>query len=242
MTMRHLDRLSAAAVGSAVLVLTMGLGCGSGSDEPYKPAPAWSGRKASIPAVPQLPSSPIKAGDAYTVYGAIHHLNSRIHNTDVTAKDITIQGYIVQTNFDAAPQCAIHKVGKKDPDDCGKDIPGGIPIPSFWISDNKGDTKGPMIRVLGWAKNFATVFEAMNKYKNLKDPPKELYKDEIWMVDVPFPLPSVGAKVKITGKYGYTFMKSSTGLVADPKNGVMTYGSILYVEPAPEPAAFAKKT
>jgi hypothetical protein len=238
--MRHLERLSAAAIAS-VLLLTGLQGCSSGSDEPYKPAPAWSGRKASIPAVPQLPNTPTKAGDAYTVFGAIHHLNSRIHNTEVTAKDITIQGYIVQTNLAEAPQCAIHKTGKKDPDDCGKDLPGGIPIPSFWIADNKGDTKGPMIRVLGWAKNFASVFDAMEKYKNLKDPPKELFKDEIWMVDVPFPLPAVGAKVKVTGKYGYTFTKSSTGLVADPRNGVMTYGSILYLEPAPEPAAFAKK-
>src|SRR5215471_1801415 len=194
MTMRHLDRISAAAVVSAGLIVTLGLGCSSGGDEPYKPTPAWSGRKASIPAVPQLPNSPTKAGDAFTVFGAIH------------------------------------KVGKKDPDDCGKDIPGGIPIPSFWISDNKGDTKGPTIRVLGWAKNFASVYDAMEKYKNLKEPPKELFKDEIWMVDVPFPLPNVGAKVKVTGKYGYTFTKSSTGLVADPKNGVMTYSKVEYLE------------
>jgi hypothetical protein len=239
MTMRHVDRLAAAAALAGAVLVT--LGCGSGSDEPYKPAPAWSGRRASIPAVPQLPNTPTKAGDAYTVYGAIHHLNSRIHNTEVTAKDITIQGYIVQTNLEEAPQCAIHKVGKKDPDDCGKELPQGIPIPSFWIADNKGDTKGPMIRVLGWAKNFASVYEAMEKYKNLKDPPKELYKDEVWMVDVPFPLPAVGAKVKVTGKYGYTFTKSSTGLVSDPKSGVLTFGSILYLEPSPEPAAFAKK-
>ncbi len=159
--MRHLD-LSAAAI-SALLLVTLGMGCSSGSDEPYKASPSWSGRKASVPAVPQLPSTPVKSGDAYTVFGAIHHLNSRIHNTDVTAKDISITGYIVETNLGQAPPCAIHKVGKKDPDDCGKDIPGGIPIPSFWIADSKGDTKGQKIRALGWAKNFATVFEAMEK-------------------------------------------------------------------------------
>jgi hypothetical protein len=232
--MRHLDRLSKFALAAAVCLVAF-TGCGSANDEPYKASPAWSGRKASIPAPPQLSTAPIKANDAYTVYGAIHHLNSRIHSLDVTAKEITIQGYIVQSNIPDAPKCAIHKVGKADPDDC-KDIP----IPSFWLADAKGDTKGPTIRVLGWAKNFASVYEAMEKYKNLKDPPKELYKDEVWMVDVPFPLPSVGAKVKVTGKYGYTFSKSSTGLVSDPKNGVMTYGSMLIVEPAPEIAAFAK--
>ena len=233
--MRHPHRLSAAALSTAVLSIAL-MGCGNGSDEPYKPAPAWSGRKAAVPAVPQLPSTPMKAGDSFTVFGAIHHLNSRIHNPDVTAKDISITGYIVESNIAEAPKCAIHKVGKKDPDDCLN-----VPIPSFWISDTKGDTKGPKIRVLGWAKNFASVYEAMEKYKNLKDPPKELYKDEVWMVDVPFPLPSIGAKVKVTGKYGYTFTKSSTGLVSDPKNGVMTYGSINIIEPAPELAAFAKK-
>jgi hypothetical protein len=230
-------RLSAVAVATSLLLVSLGFtvgGCSSGSDDPYKPAPAWSGRKASLPAVPQLPNTPIKAGDAYTVFGAIHHLNSRIHSIDVTAKDITIQGYIVQSNIPEAPKCAIHKVGKKDPDDCKAEIP------SFWIADNKDDTKGQTIRVLGWAKNFASVFEAMEKYKNLKDPPKELYKDEVWMIDVPFPLPSVGAKVKVTGKYGYTFSKSSTGLVSDPKNGVMTFGSYTVLEPAPENAAFAK--
>ena len=221
-----------------VLVLasaTAVLGCGSSNDEPYKAAPAWSGRHANMPAIPALPTNVKKVADAYTVFGAIHDLKSRYHATEVTAKDINIQGYIVESNIAAAPPCAIHKTGKKDPDTCVD-----VPIPSFWIADNKGDTKGQKIRVLGWAKNFASVYEAMEKYKNLKDPPKELYKDEVWAVDVPFPLPAVGAKVKITGKYGYTFSKSSTGLVSDPNNGVMTYASMVVMEPGTEPAAFAK--
>jgi hypothetical protein len=95
---------------------------------------------------------------------------------------------------------------------------------------------------MGWASNFANVFEAMEKYKNLKEPPKELYKDELWAVDVPFPLPAVGAKVKITGKYGVNFAKSSTGIAADPLNGIMTYGKVDYLEPSTEPAAFPGKT
>ncbi len=214
-------------------------GCGS-SEEPYKATPAWSGRKANVPAPPPLPSQPIKAGDAYTVYGTVHHMRSRIHGAEVTGKEIAIVGYIIESNISTAPPCAVHKTGKKDPEDCLN-----IPIPSFTIADTKDakptDAKTPRIRVMGWAANFANVFEAMEKYKNLKEAPKELYKDELWAVDVPYPLPAVGAKVKVTGKYGVNFSKSSNGIVADPLNGIMTYGKIEVLEPAPEPAAFSKE-
>jgi hypothetical protein len=220
----------------AVGVVAMAaVGCG-GEDEPYKPAPAWSGRKASLPAPPALPQKPVKAGDSYTVFGAIHHLRSRIHDKEVTGKDITITGYIVESNIPTAPMCAVHKTGKKDPDDC-KDIP----IPTFAIADEKGDTSGPRIRVLGWASNFANVYEAYVKYKGKKDPPKELYRDEVWSVEVPFPLPSVGAKVRVTGRYGYTFTKASSGIVSDPQSGVLTFTKLEVLEPAPEPASFAKR-
>ena len=208
-------------------------GCGN-ADEPYKAAPAWSGRKANLPAPPQLPNSPVKAGDAYTIFGASHHLKSRIHDKEVTAKDITIQGYIVDSNIPTAPACAVHKTGKGDDEKC-KDVP----IPSIWIADSKGETKAK-IRVIGFARNFAVIFDAMEKYKGLKDPPKELIKDDQWSVDVPFPLPAVGAKVKITGKYGFSSTKAS-GLVTDPMYGVLTYGKMEYLEPSPEPAKFNNK-
>ncbi|MBK6465231.1 MAG: hypothetical protein IPF92_30140 [Myxococcales bacterium] len=211
----------------------LSVGCGN-ADEPYKATPAWSGKKASIPAVPQLPTNPIKSGDAYTIHGARHHLQSRIHDKEVTAKEITLVGYIVEENVSEAPLCAIHKTGKADPEGCVAEIP------SFWIADAKGETK-VKVRVLGWAKNYASVFEAMEKYKNLKEPPKELFKDEVWSVDVPYPLPAVGAKVKVTGKYGYTFSKASTGIVSDPANGVLTYGKIEVLERSAEPLSFKKK-
>src|SRR5262249_40186414 len=157
-------------------------------DEPYKPAPEWSGRKPSLPPPPQLPTTPIKAGDSYTIYGAAHQLRSRIHDKDVTKASITITGYIVAENITDAPKCAIHKTGKKDPEDCR---PAGAPpieIPSFWIADEKGaGPDKPRIRVLGWAKNWATVYEAMEKYKNMKeikDPAKDFFKDDQWSVDV----------------------------------------------------------
>ncbi|HRG97519.1 MAG TPA: hypothetical protein PLR99_14795 [Polyangiaceae bacterium] len=231
--MRTWMKLLAPLLLASVSAGALSIGCGN-ADEPYKAAPVWSGKKASIPAVPQLPTNPIKSGDAYTIYGARHHLQSRIHDKEVTAKEITLVGYIVEENVSDAPVCAIHKTGKADPEGCVAEIP------SFWIADAKGETK-VKVRVLGWAKNYASVYEAMEKYKNLKEPPKELFKDEVWSVDVPYPLPAVGAKVKVTGKYGYTFSKASTGIVSDPSNGVLTYGKIEVLEPAAEPLSFKKK-
>lgn len=222
--------LSLLTIGSAGALT---VGCGN-ADEPYKATPAWSGRKPSLPPVPQLPTNPIKSGDAFTIFGARHHLQSRIHDKEVTSKDISIVGYIVKENVADAPECAIHKSGKADPENCKAEIP------SFWIADAKGENK-VMIRVLGWAKNYATVYEAMEKYKGLKEAPKELYKDEVWSIDVPYPLPAVGAKVKITGKYGTTFSKSSTGIVSDPMNGVLTFAKIEYLEPPSSPLVFNKK-
>jgi hypothetical protein len=223
---------------AAALTLTA---CGSnGSDEPYKPVPAFSGRKANLPPPPPIPPITLRQGDAYTVAGAIHQLKSRIHEKEVNGKDITIVGYIVDSNIATAPMCAVHKTGKKDPEDC-KDVP----IPAFVIADSKdvkaNDPKAQHIKVLGWASNFANVYDAMMKYRGKKDPPKDLVKDELWSVDVPFPLPAPGAKVRVTGKYGYTFTKASTGLVSDPMNGVLTYTKLEVLEPAPEPAQFAKK-
>jgi hypothetical protein len=221
------------------MLIALCTSCSSGSDDPYKPAPAWSGRKPNLPATPTLNAAPIKVGDAYTIAGASHHLRSRMHDKEVTKAPITIAGYIVEENISTAPACAVHKSGKADPEECKSEIP------SFWIADEKnaGPDK-PRIRVLGWAKNYATVYEALEKYKNIKeikDPAKDYYKDEIWNVDVPYPLPAVGAKVKVTGKYGFVFSKASTGLVSDPINGVMTYEKIEVVEPAPEKVSFKNK-
>jgi hypothetical protein len=213
-----------------IAVFAMTPGCGP-TDEPYKPQPAFSGRKANLPAVPSLPNKPIKVGDAYTVYGAMHHLRSRVHNPDVNAKDLNITGYIVKTNLPEAPACAVHKTGKGDKDDCK------APIPAFWISDEKGDEKNA-IKVMGWASNFAQIFDAVEKYskppsKNAKD--NELVKDEFWAVDIPNPIPNVGAKVTVSGNFAVSFTKSTSGVETDPTHGIMTYAKLNYLEPPPEP-------
>lgn len=217
-----------ALIGPAALATS---GCNT-NDEPYKAAPAWTGRKPSLPAPPTI-NVTIKNGDAYTIAGVIHQLHSRIHEKEVNGKELTIVGYIVDSNIPTAPACAIHDVGKKDPENCKSELP------SFWIADTK-DGK-PRIRVLGWAKNFATVHEAMKKYDKLKEPPKELVKDELFSTEVPFPLPAVGAKVKVTGTYGFAFTKATTGVVSDPDTGVMTYKKVDQLEAAPAPAAFQNK-
>jgi hypothetical protein len=212
-------------------------GCG-GDDNPYKPSPAWSGQAVSLPSPPALPTTPLKQGDAYTVYGAIHQLHSLMHSKDVTANPISITGYIVDSNIPRAPDCAVHKTGKKDPDNCNPEVP------SFWIADNKGDMKGAKIRIVGWARNFAVIYDAMVAYKKLKPgvapTEKEAVTDDVLNVPVPFPLPAVGAKVKLTGAYN-AFKTVVSDMVSEPQGGVMSLQKFEVVEPAPDVAAFAKK-
>jgi hypothetical protein len=205
---------------------------GDCAEQPYVASPEYSGRPANLPPVPELADGPRKDGDAFTVFGATHALTSRFESREVTAKEITIVGWIVDSNLATAPRCALHKTGQKDPDGCFPEIP------SFSIQDTRGAVAAPRIKVLGWAKNFATVFDANALYA--KGKPATLYRDEVWAVDVPYPLPAVGAKVRVTGNYGFMFTKASTGVVADPRNGVMTYRTVEVLEPAPKPAKLGK--
>ncbi|HEY1694443.1 MAG TPA: hypothetical protein VGG39_19875 [Polyangiaceae bacterium] len=232
--MDRLARHALKTLGIAALIAASA-GCG-GDDNPYKPQPAWSGKKANLPAPMSPPATPIKAGDSYTVYGAIHQLRSLLHGKDVTANPITITGYIVDSNVARAPECAIHKTGKADPEKCATEVP------SFWIADDKGNTKGPKIRVVGWARNYAVICDAMKAYNKLKpgEQPKEAVKDDILNVDEPNPLPSVGAKVKITGAYNVAKTVVSD-MVSEPLGGVMAMTKMETVEPAPAPAAFSVK-
>ncbi len=212
--------------------------CGGESDNPYKPQPAWSGKAASLPSPPSLPTTPIKSGDAYSVYGAVHQLRSLTHAKDVTAPPaISIVGYIVDSNIPRAPDCAVHKTGKQDPEGCSPEVP------SFWIADDKGNTKGPKIRVVGWARNFAVVYDAMVAYKKIKpgEQPteKQAVTDDMLNVTVPFPLPSIGAKVKLTGAYNVGKNVVSE-MVSEPSGGVMALQKLEVLEPAPDLAKFAK--
>jgi hypothetical protein len=189
-----------------------------------------------MPSPPSMPTSPMKAGDSYTIYGAIHQLRSLLHSKDVTAQPISITGYIVDSNVGRAPECAVHKTGKADPEKCAPEVP------SFWIADDKGNTKGPKIRIVGWARNFAVVCDAMKEYNKLKpgEQPKKPVHDDILNVELPNPLPSVGAKVKITGSYNIAKTVVSD-MVSEPLGGVMAMQKMETAEPATAPAAFSVK-
>jgi hypothetical protein len=229
-----LSELALRTIGFAALASAFACG---GDDNPYKPAPDWSGKHASLPSPPSLPTTPVKSGDAYTVYGAIHQLRSLIHAKDVTSQPITVVGYVVDSNIPRAPDCAVHKTGKKDPDNCTPEVP------SFWIADNKGDTKGPKIRVVGWARNFAVIYDAMTAYKKLKPgdgPPDGGVTDDMLNVTLPYPLPAVGQKLRVTGAYNVAKVVVSD-MVSEPTGGVIAYSKVEQLEPAPELAAFAKK-
>ncbi|MFZ5894375.1 MAG: hypothetical protein ACOY0T_25155 [Myxococcota bacterium] len=192
----------------------------------YEPRPAYTGQKASLPPVPNVPKKPIKNGDAYTIWGASYSLRSRVHRKEVAGKKLTLTGYITKTNLGDAPACAVHKAGKADPENCK------APIPAFWIADSKDAPLSESIKVMGFASNFAQVWEAINEFDKGKDDAE--YNDTFWGVKVPNPLPAVGAKVNVTGTYGTTFSQSSTGAEADPVMGLMSMQELKELEPAPE--------
>lgn len=224
---------SAFAVAATVALASMSfgtLGCGP-EEQPYQPRPAVSGKKPTLPAVPTLPQKLKKQGDAYTIWGVTHDLRSRVHYDDVNGKKITLVGYVVKTNYAEAPKCAIHKTGKADAADCK------APIPTFSIADEKGETKD-IIDVMGWASNFAQIFtliEAIDRAAKGKEGEVKL-NDEFWGAELPNPVPNIGAKVKVTGQYGVTFTKATSGAAANPKYGIMTAEKIEFLEPPPEKA------
>jgi hypothetical protein len=81
----------------------------------------------------------------------------------------------------------------------------------------------------------------MKAYKDVKpgDQPKKPVTDDMLNIEVPFPLPAVGAKVKITGAYNVSKVVVSD-MVSEPIGGVLALQKMETLEPAPEPAKFAK--
>jgi hypothetical protein len=191
----------------------------------YKPRLAPK-NQITLPAVPNVPQTPIKRGDVYTVWGASYSLRSRVLHKDIADKPLTLEGYIVDTNLMEAPECAVHKGGKADPENCKP------AVPTFWLGDDKTASKKDSIRVLGWASNYAQIFDAIKEIdeKGEKADPK----DTFWGKDIPKPLPAKGAKVRVTGPYSTTFTGASTGAEADPIMGILTYTKIEVLEEAPE--------
>jgi hypothetical protein len=201
--------------------------CGCGGEEvKYEPKPAVSGAKAQLPPVPNVAKKPLKAGDAYTIFGASYSLRSRVHRKEVVGKKISLTGYITKTNLADAPECAVHKGGKADPEDCKP------PVPTFWLGDTKDAPEGDTIKVLGWASNFAQIFDAIEEFDKGKEDAEHL--DTFWGINTPKPLPAQGAKVTVTGTYSTTFMQASAGAEADPYQGILSYQEMTVIEEAPE--------
>ena len=217
--------------GIGVTMLSGVFGCGK-EDMKYEPRPAQTSVRANLPAPAAVPQKPQKAGDAWTVWGASYNLRSRVYRDSINDKDIKLTGYIIKTNLDEAPECAVHKTGKEDPEGCK------APVPTFWLADSKDDKEADAIRVMGWASNFAQLFDAITDYKKLKgdDAPKEPLLDSFWGVKIPFPLPNVGARVTVKGNFSNNFTRATRGAESDPIMGIVTYDEIEYLEKPLEPA------
>ncbi len=221
----------ARSICASTLVLACAFGtAGCGEEEvKYEPRPAPSGVKANLPAVPNVPQKPIKAGDAYTVWGASYSMRSRVKRKEVAGKKLSITGYITKTNLAEAPECAVHKGGKADPEGCEP------PVPAFWIGDTKDAPESECIKVMGWASNFAQLYDAIEAYDKKED--AEPHMDTFWAVKIPKPIPVAGAKVTVKGDYSSTFTKASKGTEADPIMGLLTFDEMTYIEPPTELAA-----
>lgn len=214
----------------ALVVALVSLTAGCGSQEPkYEPKQPPTEAKANIPSPPDLPDYPIKDGEAYTVWGASYSLRSRVHRTSVAGRELTIAGYITKTNLDSAPKCAIHPTGKEDPADCR------APIPAFWLGDTPDAAEEDSLKVLGWASNFAQIYDAVRSYRrDRKRRRKRELQDHFWGVPIPNPLPAIGAKAIVSGVYSTTFTRATSGAEADPLMGLLTYSAMEYTEESEE--------
>lgn len=201
---------------SRLLAITVALGTfGCGKEEAkYQPKPAPK-VQASLPAVPNVPQTPIKRGDVYTVWGAGYSLRSRVLHKTLGDKPLSIEGYIVDTNLAQAPACAVHKGGKADPEDCKP------PVPTFWLADTKDAPRNESIQVMGFASNYAQIFDAIKEFDEKGE--KAEANDTFWGKPIPNPLPVKGLHVRITGPFSTTFTGASTGAQADPIMGILTY-------------------
>jgi hypothetical protein len=204
--------------------------CGEvGPTAPYTPTPAYSGPRPALPSPAGYAPRAAKVGDAFTTWGLAHHLHSRVHAGELIGKRITVVGYVVKTNYDAAPKCAVHRTGVADGPGCRS------PVPTFSIGDDKGSQEGA-IEVMGWASNFAQVYTMIEGIRRAPPQTTVSLVDEFWGNPLPNPLPSVGAKVKVTGTYGITFTKTSGGAASNPKVGIVTAETVETLEPAQEKA------
>jgi tetratricopeptide (TPR) repeat protein len=205
------------------------------ADEPPTPAPAPRAVTEAVttpvrlPAVPAFPERPRVDGDAFTVWGASYALRSRAHRREVMPEGperfISVTGYVTKTNLPDAPKCAVHRPGRADPPGCPR------PLPTFWLGDSKDAPPSECIRVVGWASNYAQIFEAIRAFD--RHVPNQ-YIDGFWGISVPNPLPAAGEKVTVRGTYDTAFALAGVSRELDTEMGFLTYQSQKVLEPAAE--------
>jgi hypothetical protein len=174
-----------------------------------------------------LPTDPVRSGSMFTVWGASHHLRSKPHQQAVTGGPITVVGHVVAHNYAQAPACAIHRTGKPTPEDCR------APIPTFYIADTSADPTS-YIPVMGWASNWANVYEMMRAAD--RDGAAAEVLDTYFGEALPNPIPAVGAEVAITGTYAFSYTAGTTG-ANDPRFGILTFQKMAVLKPAPKKAS-----
>jgi tetratricopeptide (TPR) repeat protein len=190
--------------------------------------------KPALPVVPLPPGMPspklalgtVRSGDAYTVWGASYYLRNPAHQRAVTEAPIAITGYVTKTNLMQAPRCVVHRGGVADPENCYAEIP------AFWIGDTPDAAEADCIKVMGFASNYAQIFEAIRQADSNKA--DEPYSDSFWGQVVPNPLPVAGQKLTVRGSYGLSFAKVSSGAESDPIMGILDYAERDVLEPSPQ--------
>lgn len=169
----------------------------------------------------------MRQGSDFTVWGASYSIRNRYEHAAVAGRRISVVGWIVATNLDEAPRCAVHARGQADPPGCV------AAIPAFWLGDTPDAARADSIKVEGWASNYAQLHDALLAYAKGAGTSQ---RDEIWDQPIPNPIPARGAKVRVVGRYSVMFTKASTGIEADPIMGILDYEHITVLEPAPKRA------
>lgn len=235
--MRRLAPLVAVS-STAFVVALSALASGCKKPVTYKPEPAYSGAKASLPKVPQLPpQSSYKNGANWTIYGLQHQLNSPRHNAEVNGKPVTVVGYVTKVYEPAEPAgkegCIYphkkHLPTSKEPNPKGMDcafVAKEVEPPHFYIADTK-DEKNPakMIKVMGYYCSYIQLYFAydwykthdLSKAKDDKEREELMFTDNLCSTQVSFlGEPKIGAKVTVTGQFGSKYEEGTGGRAVSP--------------------------
>ncbi len=230
--------LTLLATSSLVLGISTLVG-GCGEKIKYKPEPAYSGPKASLPKVPQVPpTTSFKTGTNWTIYGLQHQLMSPKHRKSVDGVPAVVEGYVVGIY---RPKEAAGKEGciypqKKAAPTSKEPTPKGVLCdtvkyepPHFFIADNK-DEKNPakMVTVMGYCSSYIQQYMARDQYEKknliekgdraktmekitaLKDEDK--YQDNNYSSTITIlGEPKIGARVVVSGQFASRYQEGQGG-------------------------------